>query len=330
MNTHTTQLDQLRPKIFFKSSPRKEACRTAWENFFKRENIAFRTDRKLRLPRTRDHNIAIFFGSWKDRRDLHHKTKNQIIRSGKNFICCETSLLGRQKVTHKFNENWFRIGINGFLANTANFNTPMQSSLCRWEMIQELRGIEVLPWKKSDGQYITICLQLPGDASLQGADISDWMLQTCRTIREHTDFPIKIRLPQLQRTFKQECIAQATSLPNVSLENGTKENLNKTIDESSFVCTFSSGMGIDAIIRGTPVYAESKASFVHSISTDITNAIAGNFNTPDRDNIFSRLAYCQWSTEEIESGAAWKHLICENNSFLTSDTQKRFYLPFNP
>ena len=155
------------------------------------------------------------------------------------------------------------------------------------------------------------------------------MLQTCRTIRSLTDFPIKIRLPQLKRMFKQECIAQATSLPNVSLEHGTKENLNKTIDESSFVCTFSSGMGIDAILRGTPVYAESKASFVHSISTDIKNAVAGNLNTPDRESIFSRLAYCQWSTEEIESGAAWKHLICENNPFLASDPKKRFHLPFN-
>ena len=63
MNAHTTPLDQLRPKILFQSDPRKEVARVtaAWENFFKKENIAFRTDRKLHLPRTRNHNIAILF-----------------------------------------------------------------------------------------------------------------------------------------------------------------------------------------------------------------------------------------------------------------------------
>lgn len=53
------------------------------------------------------------------------------------------------------------------------------------------------------------------------------------------------------------------------------------------------------------------------------------FQYTRQGNIFSRLAYCQWSTEEMESGAAWKLLSCENDSFLDNDSLKRFHLPFN-
>ncbi len=322
-------MNHLKPKIFYKSSPRKERCLTAWEHFFRTQNISYQTDRKLAIPQFYSHNLAIIFGSWKNRKDSHHQIKNKIIDSNKNFICCETSLLGRQKVTNKFNEDWFRVGINGFLANTGNFNQSAHITPERWQMIKEVRNIEVVPWNHNQGIYITICLQLPGDASLQGADINLWMLKVCRSIRAITDFPIKIRFPQLKRTFNRQHLAEAMSYPNMISEEGTKENLNKTIDESSFICTYSSGMGIDAVLRGTPIFAESKASFVYSVSTKLKECIEGRFNTPDRSDLLKTLAYCQWSKHEIETGMAWDHLITSNKLFLKSNLTERFYLPLN-
>ena len=318
------------PKIFFSSSPRNEKSLEAWEQFFRYSRIGYKTDRKRFHANFRASNLAVIFGSWKKVKTPHHKVKLAVMERYPNFICCETSLLGRGKVTEAFNEDWFRIGLNTFLANSGSFNSTDKIKPDRWEMIRSTRQIEMLPWKPGSGKYITVCLQLPSDASLEGNNISLWMLNQCKTIRKQTDFPIKIRLPQLKRDFDPACIEEASSMKNVILEQGTRENLHKTIDDSLFVSTYSSGMAIDALLRGTPICIESKAGFAYAARTSLDQALQSNFNRPDRTTLLSQLAYCQWNIEEIEAGLPWKHLVQQNKAFMSSSPKERFSQPINP
>ena len=156
--------------------------------------------------------------------------------------------------------------------------------------------------------YILVCLQLPTDASLQGANISKWMWEICNKIRNKSNLPIKVRSPQLERKFEQYYLEKTLDIKDLSFEKGTKQNLFDSIDNSIFVCSFSSGIGIDSLIRGKPVVVESKASFVFNIRTKLDDALKGDFNLTDRLQILSNISYCQWNLEEISKGLPWKHL----------------------
>ena len=294
------------PKLVYQSSPRLEACLKAWESFFQKNKLRYRTDRLLYKGILNDHNISVIFGSWKNRPDVHHQVKNRVVSSGKPFVVHETSLLGREKVTYMFDEPWFRIGVNGFLADTGLFNNAHAESN-RWMMIQKERNIEVKPWE-AKGSFVLVVLQLPGDASLRGASIEKWALDMCKLIRASTDFPIVIRRPQLDVSFDPIALEACASLVNVEIQNGTRENLYSMIDQCLFACTYTSGMGIDLILRGKPVVVGDSGSFVFSVRTDLPKALEGKYNTPDRLPLLSELAYCQWHLREIESGEVWNHL----------------------
>jgi len=66
-------------------------------------------------------DVAVIFGSWKDRPSTWHKCKNKIVSSGKPFVVIETPLIGRGPVTDILQDSWYRIGVNGFLADTGRF-----------------------------------------------------------------------------------------------------------------------------------------------------------------------------------------------------------------
>ena len=295
------------PKIYFKSCKKVDPSLLAWEKFFKNKNIKYKTDKSFRKFSLNKSDLAIFFGSWKQHNNSFHKCRNYISKKYETFLVHETSLIGRKEVTENYNEDWYRIGLNGFLANTGKFNNEKMPS-DRWEIIKQKRDIEYLPFN-FDGNYILVCLQLPGDTSLQGANISQWLFDICSEIRKKSDLPILIRTPQLERDFDQILIRKTLLLKNISIQKGTRENLFQSLDNAYFVCTYSSGIGIDALIRGKPVVVTSKASFVYESRTKLNDALNFKFNTNNRLQVLSNISYCQWSLDEIELGLPWKHFL---------------------
>lgn len=242
-------------------------------------------------------DCAVFFGSWKDRPDAHHVVKNNIVKYANKFICLETPLLGRGPVTNVMQDDWYRIGVGGFLADTGNFNNKNRPS-DRWEMISKRLGIGVKPYH--DGDIILVTLQFPQDASLRGASIEKWALEQCSSIRATTDKPIVVRTPQVQKQFDVAVIEQIASIPGVMFQIGSKENLSPTLERASTVVTYSSGMGIDSLINGCATVASNPASFAYEL--------CANTSTPERDQWLADLAYAQWHIDEIQDGAPWRHL----------------------
>ena len=115
-------------------------------------------------------------------------------------------------------------------------------------------------------------------------------------------------LAQLERNFDPLYVRKTLLLKNISFQNGTRDNLFQSLDNAFFVCTYSSGIGIDSIIRGKPVVISSPASFVYDIRTKLEDALNFKFNKNDRIQILSNIAYCQWHIDEIELGLPWQHL----------------------
>ena len=254
-----------------------------------------------------DCDVAVFFGSWKNMNAPHHVIKNKIVSRAKNFIVLETPLIGRGKVEEAMKDSWYRIGLNGFLADQGDFNNLNCDSL-RWRKIQEMEGIVLAPWTRNMSGPILLALQLPGDASLRGADISKWAYETILDIRTITDRPIIVRTPQLERSFDNPYMEKIRKpMTNVVFQKGTYENLIPTLQKSYCSVTYSSGLAIDSLIHGCPAIVCNSASFAWESCSNKPRAI-GFFEYPDRDKLFSKLSYAQWHVSEIQEGLPWKHL----------------------
>ena len=253
-------------------------------------------------------DVAVIFGSWKDRNVPWHNCKRKIVESGKPFVCIETPLIGRGPVTDILNDEWFRIGVNGFLADTGRFyreNYAYPSD--RWNKISKELNVDLLPWK-NNGDYVIVALQLPGDASLRGIDISKWAVGATTELRQYTDRPIIVRTPQLDREFDRESILRIKSMKGVSLQQGTRDNLFKTLDNAYATVTYSSGLGIDSVIRGTPTIAVDPGNFAYWLGNNKLSQIENITRSIDREQWLYNLSYAQWSLEEIKNGDAWAHI----------------------
>lgn len=256
-------------------------------------------------------DVAVIFGSWKDRDVPWHNCKRRVVESNKPFVCIETPLVGRGPVTDILNDEWFRIGVNGFLADTGRFYRENHAySSDRWNKISKELNVDLLPWKNQSeqGDYIVVVLQLPGDASLRGRNISKWAVETTMELRQHTDRPIIVRTPQLDREFDKESILRIKSMKGVSLQQGTRQNLFNTLDNAYATVTYSSGFAVDSVIRGIPAIAMDSGNFAYSLGNNKLSQIENLSRSNDRNQWLYNLSYAQWSHEEIKSGDAWSHI----------------------
>lgn len=254
-----------------------------------------------------DCDVAVIFGSWKDRNIRHHNVKRNIIRKAKNFVVLETPLIGRGPVKEIMDDNWYRAGIGGFLADTGTFHDGRNFGPNRWETIKIFFGLDVADYHQNKSGPIVVALQLPGDASLRGASIERWCLETCTDIRARTSDPILIRLPQLPREWDVNSLKAAESLPKVSFQMGTFENLIPTLRGAKCSVTYTSGLAIDSLIHGCPAIATNPGSFAYDLVPNDFESLEEPI-CPSREQWLNNLSHCQWHVSEIEKGLPWKQL----------------------
>ena len=261
---------------------------------------------------TNGYDCAVIFGSYKKNRGRSaHQGKGKIIESGMPYIQLETQLIGRPIDTAFHTE--FRVGVNGFLWDDANWGFD-HIAQDRSTKVFERNGYDRdINWKQ-DGDYILLCMQKVGDASLRGADVFVWTEQSVNQIRHYTDKKIIIRPHPLYRksaqhnTLKEKVLAVADVHWQES--DVTKPNFTPIAEQLKnawCTVTYSSGTGIDAVINGVPNVACDTGSMAYDVSSkeiaEIENPYRG-----DKTEWCNRVAHCQWSIDEFESGECWEHV----------------------
>jgi hypothetical protein len=258
------------------------------------------------------YDCAVIFGSYKKKRGRpQHQGKGKIIESGIPYIQLETQLIGRPIDTAIHNE--FRVGVNGFLWDDANWGFEHIED-DRSKKVFERNGYDPdVPWKQ-DGEYILLCMQKVGDASLRDADVFEWTENTVNDIRKHTDRKIIIRPHPLYRksslhnTLKEKVLnVSNTHWQETDLLKDGFVSIQEQLQKAWCTVTYTSGSGIDAVINGIPNIACDTGSMVYDVSSkdiaEVENPYRG-----EKKEWTNRIAHCQWSIEEFESGECWKHV----------------------
>jgi hypothetical protein len=261
-------------------------------------------------------DIAIQFGTTKDRLSEHHVTKQSIQKNAKTVVYIETPVLGRV-INEKNNYAYYRVGVNGFLNNDGVFFNEESFNKNRLQELKQKLAIPEFPgWKNHrEGNILVLC-QLPGDSSLRGQKMSEWLIDTVDALRMQTTRPISIRLhPAMSHKGRAEFISELgpvlfKNYQNVYWYDGTETSLQSDLDSAGICVTYSSGSAIDAVLSGVPVLALDEGNLAYPISShrldDLDNPKLAS--TEQINEWLIALANSQWNEREMLDGRVWNHL----------------------
>lgn len=254
-------------------------------------------------------DVAVIFGSWKQREKGSHVTRGSVASQAKFFVVIETPLLGRH--TDQENQYW-RTGINGFLNQAAHW--PEMPTEIADQRMQAL-GAQWPGWQNNPDGHVLIALQLPGDASLRGADINDWCYRTITKIRCHTMRPIVVRNHPLasDRAFEEHAALAHRLLldgvTNIRFSDGKIVPWSDDLQDAYCTVTYTSGLAIDSVMQGIPTLACDAGNFAWPFSSHDVDQIE-NLQRADSMVIHEwlrRLVACQYTTTEMSDGTAWNY-----------------------
>ena len=257
-------------------------------------------------------DCAVIFGSYKKERGRSaQQGKGKIIESGIPYVQLETQLIGRNIHTPFLTE--FRVGVNGFLWDDAKWGFEHIVTDRSKKVFERNRYDPDVAWQQS-GDYILLCMQKVGDASLRGKDIFQWTRETVLEIRNHTQRKIIIRPHPLYRksslhnALKDEMLAIAdVHWQESDLTKPAFVPIEDQVAKAWCTVTYSSGTGIDAVLNGVPNIACDTGSMVYDVSSKNVSEIEKPFRG-DKKEWTNKIAHCQWSIEEFESGECWEHV----------------------
>lgn len=175
-------------------------------------------------------------------------------------------------------------GLNG-RAQFGNDNSPPD----RWMV----NGVDLKPWR-TGGEYIVVMGQCAGDASLCGIDFAAWAKGVAGGLENRRGDYLPI--------FYRKHPLSGGVIPGIRTLQGS---MSDALDKAAMVVTFNSNSGVDAVLAGVPTVSIDRGSMVWPVSA---HSVFDEPVTPDRTQWSHNLAYCQWSRDELMSGAAWAHI----------------------
>jgi hypothetical protein len=141
------------------------------------------------------------------------------------------------------------------------------------------------PWNE-DGKYILIAGQVPGDAALGGRDLFPWYAEKAEELAGLHGLPVRFRHHPL--SYRRSVVREVPGAPRI---DGT---LDEALEGAKLVVTFNSNTGVDALLAGKPATAEDEGSMIWGMT--------------DRQDWANKLAWRQWTIDEISSGVALQHV----------------------
>lgn len=240
-----------------------------------------------------------------------------VLESKKPFICVESAVFRKNMPLPPNPMAYHRFSWYSYFRDEGNYNNTNCPS-DRWKQIQQDQKIEIKPWR-TDGKYILVILQRPGDSSLKNllkkyGSYDAFVTSTIKKISQYTNKPIRIRMHPL-RQDKQLAIINRLKIKNVELSPNTEGStilsggtgLQKDFDNAFAVVGFNSNALTESICEGIPTFSLCSSS----MAWECSNKNLKNLEKPklfDRKQWLHNLAYCQWREDECIEGLPWIHL----------------------
>lgn len=241
-------------------------------------------------------DFAVVFGTHKEK--LPWSIKRRLVmerqaETGGRTVVIDSGYVNR--------EHYYMVGLDG-LNGRADFRLKPEMPGDRWEAL----GVYLLPERRDEEtNKILLCGQVPWDASVQYTNHLGWLKETASILKKATD-----RLVIFQRhplvSKKDCCVPGVWNVNNV--------NLDFWIVNCHATVSFNSNVTLDSVIRGVPGIVFDKGSMSWGVAGHGLPAINDleNLRWPGEDERrawANRIAYCQWTLDEMASGQAVRHIL---------------------
>lgn len=206
----------------------------------------------------------------------------QLRERGKQVLVMERGYLGDRFA-------WTSLGWNG-LNNFAAFPHRRDGARFRKNF-----GHLLKPWTPV-GRYILLIGQVPGDMSLRGMNMATWYAQQVREAARYAHATVVFRPHPVavERGYRQ-AVDGTTQLDG---------DLASQLAGAALVVTFNSNTGVDSLLAGKPTVVADEGGMAWSVAPHSISEATGAAE-PARQEWLARLAWCQWTLDEIRSGEAW-------------------------
>ena len=204
--------------------------------------------------------------------------------------------------------HYLRYSINGIFPTTGIYcdDTPDPA---RWQLIQRDTGIHLQDYR-TKGKNIVLCVQRNGGWSMGRLDVQDWIIDTVRRIRKHSDRTIIIRAHPGDKKAQQYLTGRFNrigNLPNVKLsEFGTP--LEVDLNKAWAVVNHNSSSIVGPIIQGYHAFCTDPEK---SQCAEVTHHNFHDIENPkqfDRQKWLERISMFHWKFTELEDGSCWRHM----------------------
>ena len=204
--------------------------------------------------------------------------------------------------------HYLRYSINGIFPTTGIYcdNNPDPK---RWQLIQRDTGIHLQDYR-TKGKNIVLCVQRNGGWSMGRLDVQDWIIDTVRRIRKHSDRTIIIRAHPGDKKAQQYLTGRFNrigNLPNVKLsEFGTP--LEVDLNKAWAVVNHNSSSIVGPIIQGYHAFCTDPEK---SQCAEVTHHNFHDIENPkqfDRQKWLERISMFHWKFTELEDGSCWRHM----------------------
>lgn len=159
--------------------------------------------------------------------------------------------------------------------------------------------IEIQPWRQY-GDSVLLAGMSAKASQAEGFAQEQWERDAARLVRAFTQRPIYYR--------------PKPSWTGARIISGTLFQRNIELSQAFANChavvSHHSNVTIDAVLAGVPVFCEQGVASVMGLSD--LKKIDEPIRPLGREQWAADIAWCQWTVEEIATGAPWDHLKSEN------------------
>jgi hypothetical protein len=217
---------------------------------------------------------------------LKHKIMKRCWKDNRTFYYMDTGYFGNERTSRNPNgwKYWHRI-----VKNDLQHSDIIPRPDDRFKQFNK----KFMPWKK-DGRKILVAAPDEKPCKFYGIDKEEWVNQTVETIKKYTDRPVEVR----ERAPKR-------------IDRIANDTLQQALDKDVFtLVTFNSVAAIESIFHGIPAFTLAPANAASPVSLQDLSQIENPYYA-DKDKLYawgSHLAYGQFHTQELSSGAAINYL----------------------
>ena len=236
-------------------------------------------------------DLIVFWGHGANTKDI----RDAQIAAGKDYLVAEAAVFGDQLAMISLGYNGARGEAEYIIGDDPEGRAKLLGlKVVDWPVIANnkdggLKKAAAMAKAKFAKKKIFVMGQVPSDAMLKGVDyagfVHDAMVKAGGkgVFRKH---------PKSDYEPKLKCKVHDGDFADV-------------IKNASCVVTMNSTSAVEAAIAGVPVVAMDPRSMVYDVAGHDLEDMK-NPPMPDREAWFKRLAFVQWTPEELADGTAWE------------------------